>query len=309
MTTFIIPLYRAGNLISPLLNALTVLRTKSSKPAQFILVFDGPDEECREQVVELAKNLDFSLKVVTLTRHTGVAGALFAGLASTSQDEAAVCFGADLQEPLDTLVQLASQVENGADIVLGQRISRNDGLISDFFSKTYWVLARHFIDASIPKGGFDVFALSPRARMSLLRMPGARPNITTQLFRLGYDINFVHFNRIPRQIGSSSWSLRRKISLALDSLFVTNVSGTAKLLALLLAFYFFIAVGLASALTLTFVLSPLQKVILISTILGLSLPLFAILCFGCYQISVLIDETYRASKFEISDVQHTEGGQ
>lgn len=309
--TFIVPLLKGTELVSSLVKAFRCLNRLSGQElnarARFVVVLDGPDHECRDALIRSNLVSPLELEIVTLTRHVGVAGAIFAGLTVATEESAVVCFGGDLQEPLDTLIDLASEALDGAEVVLGQRLTRSDGLVSDFFSSLYWRLARTYVDKSLPRGGFDVFALSPTARRSLLRLPGARPNITTQIFKLGFPITYVQFDRIPRKTGKSSWTSSRKFQLALDSLFATNPQGTARLLARLLPLAMAIPILTGLLMSILFHLSVFQAIALMSAITFLLNFILLSNFFILYQVSLLLDELYQPSKFEILERHSAEG--
>jgi len=301
MNSFIVPLFKATSLVDPLVAALVKLRDAHVGQVDFILVLDGPDDSCKGEILKSARGTSLNLQVISLTRHVGVAGALFAGLASAPAENGVICFGGDLQEPLETLLSLATKVDSGADVVLGQRETRDDGAIADFFSNLYWRLARVFIDKSLPAGGFDVFALSSRARKSLLKLPGARPNITTQLFKLGFPVDYVKFHRVPRVSGKSSWPASKKFGLAIDSLVVTNPSGTTKYLLVNLAASLSSLVIFGSVVLSALPMPTTAKVLLTLSSVGIVLVMITLITFISHQISVLLDELYQASKFEIQE--------
>jgi hypothetical protein len=131
-----------------------------------------------------------------------------------------VAFGADLQEPLELLLEFQNLLKKPElNLVLGVRRSRNDPAISKLFSKTYWKLYSRFISPNTPKGGFDVCGLSKSARSALVSMHEKNTNITAQIDWLGFSREYIEFDRKPRSFGKSTWSFGKKLRLFFDSFY------------------------------------------------------------------------------------------
>jgi glycosyltransferase involved in cell wall biosynthesis len=105
------------------------------------------------------------------------------------------------------------------DIALGQRVSRKDTLRTKTFANLYWAMYRKFVLADIPKGGIDVFACNRKVINTLLTIEEPNSSLIAQLFWVGYRRTFIPYERKARQIGTSSWSFKKKLKYMLDSIF------------------------------------------------------------------------------------------
>jgi glycosyltransferase involved in cell wall biosynthesis len=182
-------------------------------------VIDGSPENERFILPDLLESLPFPAQIVRLSRNFGVGPALHAALTHCGGC-AVVVFGSDLQEPYELFVDFAHRIiVEGTDVVLGQRASRDDPFSMRFFATFYWWVNRKFLANDTPKGGFDVFGLSQRAREVLVSLPELNTNITSQLQWIGFDRVYVPFHRRARQSGKSTWSMKRKIKLFADSIY------------------------------------------------------------------------------------------
>jgi hypothetical protein len=131
-----------------------------------------------------------------------------------------MAMGSDLQEPLWIFPDFFSKIQDGEiDVVLGARSARKDPILDKFFSRTYWWIYRIIVDRSIPNGGFDVFAITKSAAISLAELRELNTSFTSQLMWLGYRRQWVLFQRDARINGRSGWTFNKKIELMLDSLF------------------------------------------------------------------------------------------
>jgi glycosyltransferase involved in cell wall biosynthesis len=216
---FIVPLYKSARHIPDLFERINQLGNELGVQSTLIAVLDGPDFET-ENAIKIYKDLaSFPVKTVVLSRNFGVGPALLAGL-SESEACVSMCFGSDLQEPKSLFLEFFSLIgDDKADIVLGNRRSREDPLMSRAGAAFYWAIYRRFIDSNIPKGGFDVFALNKHAKTALVDLGELNTSITSQIGWIGFRKSYVPFDRESRKIGKSSWTLRRKIKLFSDSIY------------------------------------------------------------------------------------------
>ena len=209
----VIPLYKSEYNIPFIAPYLLDLQTRISSPLQVIIVSDGDLESTVVSIVESLETKDFDFKVVRLKRNYGVSTAIHEGLLE-SNSCATIVIGADLQEPIDLLVTFVDKLLFSAnDIVLGNRISRQENLISKCYSKIFWFFYRKLIDSTTPKGGFDVFGVSLFAKKQLDSFANSRSFILGQVSLLAGTKIYVGFERLSRNAGKSSWSIRRKIAL------------------------------------------------------------------------------------------------
>ena len=216
---FIVPLYKAENLIDGLLKYIDNLIDLIPCQPGIVFVIDGDFDKTRERLSQSLTKVDFSWKILTLSRNFGVGPALMAGFESSSACFISA-FGADLQEPETVFVEFLKILSDAnKHIALGARKSRKDPFFAKKASQVYWRLFTKFISPDLPKGGFDVCALSSSARIALCSMNEKNTNITAQIDWLGYEREFVYFDRLPRVVGKSSWKISRKFKLFFDSFY------------------------------------------------------------------------------------------
>jgi len=216
---FIVPLYKSSKHIPDLFERINQLGNELGVQSALIAVLDGPDFETENAIKMYKELVSFPVKTVVLSRNFGVGPALLAGL-SESEACISMCFGSDLQEPKSLFLEFFSLIgDDKADIALGNRRSREDPLMSRAGAAFYWAIYRRFIDSNIPKGGFDVFALSKHAKTALVDLGELNTSITSQIGWIGFRKSYIPFDRESRKIGKSSWTLRRKIKLFSDSIY------------------------------------------------------------------------------------------
>lgn len=71
----------------------------------------------------------------------------------------------------------------------------------------------------MPSGGVDVFGCNLQFRNQLLTLEESRSSLIALIFWLGFRRELVSYDRLIREEGKSSWTLRKKIDYMLDSVY------------------------------------------------------------------------------------------
>jgi glycosyltransferase involved in cell wall biosynthesis len=216
--SIVIPIFKSEDHIPKLFEYIQVI-SESVGEVEIVFVIDGTPDDSEQKIVLEAKKYPFKVKIVRLSRNFGVGPALHAALSNVTT-RSLVIIGSDLQEPVDLYIDFFKRLEAGdCDVLLGERLSRDDPFSMRFFSAIYWWINRKFINSETPKGGFDGVGLSAKASKTLIEMPELNTSFTSQLQWIGYKQIFVPFHRMRRQSGKSSWTYKRKVKLFADSVY------------------------------------------------------------------------------------------
>ena len=209
----VIPLYRSADNVEFIGPYLLEFESLLGSQVEVIIVSDGDLESTISSLEEQLHFLKLNFRSIRLKRNYGVSTALHEGLLD-SNSCVTIVIGADLQEPLSLLIAFVNEVLfAGIDIVLGNRISREENFISKSYSRLFWFYYRKLIDPTTPKGGFDVFGISLSAKKQLDGFANSRSFILGQVSSLHGQKKYIGFERQVRSAGKSSWSIRRKIGL------------------------------------------------------------------------------------------------
>jgi hypothetical protein len=105
------------------------------------------------------------------------------------------------------------------DIVVGVRQARGDPMRDMLPSQIFWWFYRRLVQRDIPHGGVDVFGCTRQVASQLVRLEESHTSLVGLLYWVGFRRLEVPYVRLPRPIGSSAWSFRRKFRYLLDSIF------------------------------------------------------------------------------------------
>ncbi|MGN8655888.1 glycosyltransferase family 2 protein [Blautia obeum] len=184
---------------------------------EIVMVNDGSLDRSYQVMKELAAQ-DKNIKIVSLSRNFGSHAAILCGLEKCTGD-CAVVKAADLQEPTELLIEMVESWKKGNNVVLAVRQDREESLGTKFFANTYYWLVRKAALANMPEGGFDVYLLDRKVINVLLSLDERNSALTGQILWSGFKTEQIPYVRLEREIGTSKWTLKKKIRLVTDTLF------------------------------------------------------------------------------------------
>ena len=184
---------------------------------EIIMVNDGSRDGSYQVMQSLAER-DPHVKIFSLSRNFGSHAAILCGL-SKSTGDCAVVKAADLQEPSELILQMVESWKKGNNVVLAVRKDRQESFSQKLFANSYYWLVRKVALPQMPKGGFDVFLLDRKVVSVLMAFDERNSAITGQILWSGFRTAEVEYVRLAREIGTSKWTLKKKIRLVTDTLF------------------------------------------------------------------------------------------
>lgn len=184
---------------------------------EIVMVNDGSKDKSYDVMKQLAEN-DKNIKIVSLSRNFGSHAAILCGLEKCTGD-CAVVKAADLQEPTNLILQMVERWKKGNNVVLAVRKSRDESKQQTIFANLYYWIVRKTSLPNMPKGGFDVYLLDRKVIKVLLALDEKNSALTGQILWSGFKTDVVYYTRLARTIGSSKWTLKKKIRLVKDTLF------------------------------------------------------------------------------------------
>lgn len=184
---------------------------------EIVMVNDGSQDNSYGVMKELADN-DKHIKIVSLSRNFGSHSAILCGLEKCTGD-CAIIKAADLQEPTELVLDMVESWKRGNNVVLAVREDREEGKGQTMFANLYYWLVRKTALPNMPKGGFDVYLIDRKVINVLLALDERNSALTGQLLWSGFKTDTVYYTRLAREIGTSRWTLKKKIRLVMDTLF------------------------------------------------------------------------------------------
>lgn len=184
---------------------------------EIIMVNDGSKDHSYDVMLELAEK-DKNIKCVSLSRNFGSHAAILCGLSYCTGD-CIIVKAADLQEPTELILDMVESWKQGNNVVLAVREGREESKGQTFFSNLYYKLVQKTALPNMPDQGFDVFLIDKKVSEVLKNLDEKNSALTGQILWSGFKTGKVYYRRLAREIGTSKWTLKKKIRLVMDTLF------------------------------------------------------------------------------------------
>lgn len=215
----IIPVYKNEESIPRLLQALESMNVKLNGKMEAVFVVDGSPDQSFTLLRDALDGLNFPAQLLAHSRNFGSFPAIRSGLIAARGEYYGV-MAADLQEPPELLIHFFEALESDeCDVVIGTRTSRKDPFLSRMASSIFWKLYRRFVVRDMPEGGVDIFGCNRIFKDQLLKLEESRSSLIALIFWLGFRRKIMNYERLERQEGKSSWTLRKKFDYMMDSIF------------------------------------------------------------------------------------------
>jgi polyisoprenyl-phosphate glycosyltransferase len=218
MLSVVVPCYNEEAVISELHRRVTAsCRDLLGQDYELVMVNDGSSDRTWAKLQALAEN-DSRVVAINLSRNHGHQLALSAGL-SLARGERVLVIDADLQDPPELLPEMMRMMDDGADVVYGQRIGR-DG--ETWFKKAtasaFYRLLLRLTDVPIPADTGDFRLMSRQVLNALLGMPEYQRFIRGMVAWIGFCQVPIRYRREKRFAGETKYPLRKMISFAVDAI-------------------------------------------------------------------------------------------
>ena len=269
--SLIIPCYNEEEVIELSINTMIESLKNIKESYELIFVNDGSKDKTLEILKELAKN-NKDIKVISLSRNFGQQAAIRAGLENATGDYIGF-IDADLQDPPHLIAKMIEKIEEGYDVVYGQREKRlGESKFKLFTSAAYYKVFNWLSDVSQPENVSDFRVITRQVADELIAMKEQNQSLRALIAFAGFKQTGILFERPERAAGETKYTLKKMIKLAEDGI----IGFSTKPLRLPLVF----SVMSAAFLILNFLLNIFA--VYIST--AFMLHLYMCLLFGCLGI-------------------------
>ncbi|GGG53444.1 glycosyl transferase [Hymenobacter glacieicola] len=183
---------------------------------EYVLVDDASADGTAAALHRFRRQYPDRVRVVELAGNVGSYNAIVAGMAHATGD-CNVIITADMQDPPELMVTMYAYWRQGFQLVIGNRQDRQEGLLTTWFSRLFHSLMRRFALRNIPPGGFDYVLFDRQVREQVVQLQERNSNVFYLMTWLGYAYVNIPYSRRRREIGTSRWTLSKKVKLFLDS--------------------------------------------------------------------------------------------
>lgn len=189
------------------------------QPASFLYFVDDGSRDQTWPLIERLHRGDARVKGLKLSRNFGHQNALLAGLLGVRERcDCVITIDADLQHDENLIPQFVEKHRQGADLVFGIRNDRkSDGFLKKTTALFFYHLMR-LMGANIVRNHADYRLVSRRALEVLATYREVNLFLRGIFTTIGFRVDYLSFDVKERMAGSTKYSLRRMLSLALSGI-------------------------------------------------------------------------------------------
>ncbi len=190
---------------------------------ELIIVNDGSQDATSQVLTELADE-NAHLRYITFSKNYGHQAALKAGI-HHARGACIIALDADLQQPPELIPEMIAKWRQGAKIVFTKR---EDGQTQSLFkrlsSSVYYKMINWIGDMKLQSGAADFYLLDRQVVDALLEFKERRWFLRGLLPTLGFETATLNYIPEKRAFGSSRYTLRKMLVLAVDGILSTSIA-------------------------------------------------------------------------------------
>lgn len=202
----VFPACNDGGTIASMIAAAAIACRQVTDDFEIIVVNDGSSDYTAEMLGEMQARYP-QLRVITHETNRGYGGALRSGFSAATKDWVFYTDGDSQYNPLE-LVDLAQAVFNGAQLVNGYKLSRNDSFARMVIGRAYHYLVKILFNIHIRDVDCD-FRLIPRDILHGIELKSVSGAICLELVKkiedAGYRFAEIPVNHYSRKYGVSQF--------------------------------------------------------------------------------------------------------
>lgn len=210
------PVYQSEPLVDLLVERIRTAVSEITNSYEIILIEDrGPDNSWHK----IEENCKRHQNVIglRLSRNFGQQHAIQAGL-DASRGEWVIVMDCDLQDTPEEIIKLYQKGQEGFEIVQAQRANRQDDFTKKFASNLFNKVLGYLTDTEQDPtiANFTLFHRKAVDAMDSLKDHNRYYPMLVQW--VGFNRSKVIINHADREIGKSSYSLSKRLGLAIDTI-------------------------------------------------------------------------------------------
>lgn len=215
--SIIAPIFNEFDNIPELYRRVSEVMNSTGEPWELLLVDDGSSDGSTDRIRELAAR-DNKVRPIIFARNFGHQIAVTAGL-DYARGQAMVVIDADLQDPPETILELAKKWKEGYEVVYAVRAEREgESWFKLLTASLFYRLIYRITDVKIPLDTGD-FRLIDRKVVDVMNSMREKHRFLRGMSSwIGFKQVGVEYKRAARHAGVTKYPFRKMLKLALNAI-------------------------------------------------------------------------------------------
>lgn len=205
-----------------LLQRLEEILLQVSLKYEVVFVNDGSGEYTSRALKDIALEFPY-VKLINLSRNFGQQAAITAGM-DHCDGRAIVNIDSDLQDPPELIPQMMELWKRGYDVIYATRSTRKDSVPKRLFAYIYYRVLSSVAAVEIPQDTGDFRLMDRKVVEALKRLPEKKRFLRGLVPWLGFRQVGIAVDRGAREIGESTYTIRKLLRLAFDGILAFSVA-------------------------------------------------------------------------------------
>lgn len=218
LISIVVPVFNEELNVGPFYETVTAETAALSSAYDFEFVFT--DNHSTDNTFALLRALaarDPRVRAFRFSRNFGYQRSIMTGY-SRARGDAAIQLDVDLQDPPELMSRFLDEWQNGADVVYGVRVKRQESWIINTQRVLFYRLIDKLSEEKIPLDAGDFRLISRRVIDLLKSFEDAQPYLRGTIATLGFKQVGIPYSRNARVRGESKFPFSKLVSLAMDGI-------------------------------------------------------------------------------------------
>ena len=212
----VLPIYRTSQYLQELYDRLVKVLENSGHDFELIMVDDGSPDDAWRIISKLAK-CDRRVKGLCLSRNFGQHPAISAGF-DVADGDLIVLMDADLQDRPEDIPALLDRLDADHDVVYTVKEDSHEPFLTSVTSYIYHKVFSKITGTKVPRNIGTQRVFTRRFLEAVKLFPEKDIMFGPLMFHVGFQFATVEVPRDKRQGSRSSYSFRKRLALAINSL-------------------------------------------------------------------------------------------
>ncbi|MBH1639339.1 glycosyltransferase family 2 protein [Stenotrophomonas geniculata] len=208
----VIPVYGCSSCLEELTERVLAAVKNESRTVEIIFVDDNSPDQAWERILELSQ-LHAEVRGLKLSRNFGQHAAISAGIAR-ARGRAMIVMDCDLQDIPEEIPTLLAELKEDVEIVLGQRIERQDTWFKQAGSRTFYRTLGWLTDTNYDPSTANFGAYSRKVIDAMNAMPETDRFLPLLARWTGFRTVRTPVVHGERTVGKSSYTLSKLLQMA-----------------------------------------------------------------------------------------------
>ncbi len=189
---------------------------------EVVFVNDGSGERTTRALKEISGEFPY-VKLINLSRNFGQQAAITAGM-DHADGRAVVNIDSDMQDPPELIPQMMELWRRGYDVIYATRSTRKDSVVKRLFAFLFYRILASVSAVDIPRDTGDFRLVDRKVVDALRRLPEKKRFLRGLVPWLGFKQIGIAVDRGARELGESTYTIRKLLRLAFDGILAFSVA-------------------------------------------------------------------------------------